>query len=92
MDDMEEEEERPSAGAKAVPKPKEGPLKLTSGAVKYAAEEEAVAAPCTSPLKNQMNRKLLVAARLRQSVLHHVVVEAHHVNHDSSSRSTGCRR
>jgi hypothetical protein len=43
-------------------------------------------------VENQINRKLLVAARLRQSVLHHVVVEAHRVNHGASSRSTGCRR
>ena len=43
-------------------------------------------------VENQINRKLLVAARLRQSVLHHVVVEAHGVNHGASSRSLGCRR
>jgi hypothetical protein len=38
-------------------------------------------------VENQIDRKLLVAARMRQSALHHVVVEAHHVNHNSSSRS-----
>jgi hypothetical protein len=45
-------------------------------------------------VENPINRKILVAARLRQSVLHksNVVVEAQSVNHGGSSGSTGYRR
>jgi hypothetical protein len=50
-DDSSDEEDATSAGATAVPKPKEGPLKLTAEAAKEAAEEEAVAASRTSPLR-----------------------------------------
>ncbi len=50
-DDSTDEEDATSAGEKAVPKPKEGPLKLTAEAAKKAAEEEAVAASRTSPLR-----------------------------------------
>jgi hypothetical protein len=46
-----EEEDANSAGAKDVPKPKEGPLKLTARAAKEAAKERAVAASRTSPYR-----------------------------------------
>ena len=59
-----------------------------------APERESVqlARATWQTIENEINRKLLVAARLRQSVLHHVVVEAHGVNHGGRSRSTGCRQ
>jgi hypothetical protein len=40
-------------------------------------------------VENQINRKLLVAARLRQSVLHSVLVEPHRAN-QGASRGFGC--
>jgi hypothetical protein len=40
---------KPAEGAKAEPKPEVGPLKPAAEATIEAAEEEAVAAPCTSP-------------------------------------------
>jgi hypothetical protein len=48
LDDTEEE------GAKVLlqmSKPEVGPLKLTAEAAKEAVDEEAVAAPCTLPLR-----------------------------------------
>ncbi len=50
-DDFLEEEDELTEGAKAEPKPEVGPLKLTAVAATEAAEEEAVTAPCTSPLR-----------------------------------------
>ena len=50
-DDSSDEEDATSAGAKAVPKPNEGPLKPTGGAAVEAAEVEVVIASCVLPLR-----------------------------------------